>query len=236
VSGTVPGRILLGILYTKDHWRHTGCICSVPPGGGDHACQLVQNSNNPIKVNRFGRSGNIARLLRNTQVGETTIIMTCLRVKAASEAKVKGLLGTKIYASRLGFFLHPLLITVMSHMFLERKTIELWGSLFPKLYRSGRFRVRSAENTPHFNQPLKSYLSTRELTGLTFIYCVKYELMIAWCSPADGTYGSACFILVLLSFTRVRKITKSDNQLRHVCPSVRPLTWKNWAITGRVFV
>jgi hypothetical protein len=26
-------------------------------------------------------------------------------------------------------------------------------------------------------------------------------------------------------FTRVRKIAKSDSQLRHVCPSVRPSTW-----------
>jgi len=73
-------------------------------------------------------------------------MMTCSRVKAASEAKVKGLLGTKIYTSRLGFFFHRLLITVMSHMFLERKTIELRSSLFPKLYRSGKFKSRSAEN------------------------------------------------------------------------------------------
>jgi hypothetical protein len=100
-------------------------------------------------------------------------MMTCSGVKAASEAKVKGLLGTQIYTSRLGFFLHTLLTTVMSHMFLERKTIELSSLLFPKLYKSGKFGVRSAENTPHFNQPLKSYLSRRELTALNFIFNVK---------------------------------------------------------------
>ena len=144
--------------------------CTAWGGGVDHACQLVQNSNNPIKVNRFGRSGNIARLLRNTQAGETTIMMTCSRVKAASEAKVKSLLGAKIYTSRLCCYLHPLLITVTSRMFLECKAIELASSLFPKLYKSGKFRVRKAENICQFKQPLKSTLSTREIPGLNFIF------------------------------------------------------------------
>jgi hypothetical protein len=118
-------------------------------------------------------------------------MMTCSGVKAASEAKVKGLLGTKIYTSRLGVFLHQLLIAVVSHLFLERKTIELLSSLFPKLYKSGKFGVRSAENTPHFNQPLKFYLSTREFTGLNFIFYVKVRADDRVVFLADSRYGES---------------------------------------------
>jgi hypothetical protein len=34
----------------------------------------------------------------------------------------------------------------------------------------------------------------------------------------------------------VLKITKSDNQLSHVCPSVPPPAWNNSASTKRIFV
>ena len=37
-------------------------------------------------------------------------------------------------------------------------------------------------------------------------------------------------------FRRIRKIAKSDLQLRHVCPSVCQYAGNNWAPTGRIFV
>jgi len=106
-------------------------------------------------------------------------------------------------------------------MFLECKTTELSSSLFPKLYKSGKFRVRNVENTSQFKQQLKSPLSTKELTGLNFISNGKVRADDRVILLADCTYGNACCVLALLSFTRVRKIAKSDNQLLHVCPSVR---------------
>jgi hypothetical protein len=39
-----------------------------------------------------------------------------------------------------------------------------------------------------------------------------------------------------LVFRHVRKIAKSDYQLRHVCPFVRPTAWNNSASTGRIFM
>jgi hypothetical protein len=42
-------------------------------------------------------------------------------------------------------------------------------------------------------------------------------------------------IILLCIFGRVRKIMKSDHQLRHVCLSVRPPAW-NSAPTGRIFI
>jgi hypothetical protein len=134
---------------------------------------------------------------------------TCSRVRAAAEAKVKGLLGTKIYTSRLGFSLHPLLITVMSHMFLQWKAIELSSSLFPKLYKSGKFRVRIAKNNSQFKQPLKSSLSAREIPGLNFIFEQKVQADDRVTLLAHRTDGNA----------GVRKSSKSNNQ---VCPAVGP--------------
>ena len=37
-------------------------------------------------------------------------------------------------------------------------------------------------------------------------------------------------------FRRIRKIAKSDLQLRHVCPSVCLSAWNKSAPTGRIFV
>ena len=37
-------------------------------------------------------------------------------------------------------------------------------------------------------------------------------------------------------FRGVRKIAKSDYQLRHVCPSLRLSTWKHSAPNGRIFM
>jgi len=37
-------------------------------------------------------------------------------------------------------------------------------------------------------------------------------------------------------FRSVRKISKRDNQLRHVCLSVCPSAWNNSVPTGRIFV
>jgi hypothetical protein len=37
-------------------------------------------------------------------------------------------------------------------------------------------------------------------------------------------------------FRSVRKIAKSDYQLRHVCPSVLPSAWNDTAPTGRIFM
>lgn len=38
----------------RERDRERVCVYSAePPGRGDHVCQLLENSNNPIKVNRF---------------------------------------------------------------------------------------------------------------------------------------------------------------------------------------
>lgn len=148
---------LLHVRYSKrtiprrSQWRHTHYLqCSA--WGGNHACQLVQNSNNPIKVNRFRRSGNIARLLRNTQAGEM-IMMTCSRITASSEAKVKGPLRTKVHTFRCCFIFHALGNSywyTLSGMFYERTAIELSSSLFRQPYDIRNVRI--AENISQYKQ------------------------------------------------------------------------------------
>jgi hypothetical protein len=85
-------------------------------------------------------------------------MMTCCGVTAASEAKVEGFLATKIHTSRLSLFLDSLLIAVLRHFLLECNTAELSSSLFPKLYRSVKFKVRDAGNISQFKPLLKSSL------------------------------------------------------------------------------
>jgi len=72
----------------------------------------------------------------------------------------------------------------MPYMFLECKTTELSSSLFPKLYKSGNFRVRNPEITFQFKQQLKSPLSTKQRNLLDWIsyFMVKYKLLVAWFS------------------------------------------------------
>jgi hypothetical protein len=48
-------------------------------------------------------------------------------------------------------------------------------------------------------------------------------------------------IFVCLFLVALKKIAKSDYELRHVCRpsdrlSVRPSAWNNWASTGRIFI
>ena len=43
-------------------------------------------------------------------------------------------------------------------------------------------------------------------------------------------------VQVLLSFGRVRKITKNDYQLRHVCPSFSLSAWNMSAPTGWIIM
>jgi len=43
-------------------------------------------------------------------------------------------------------------------------------------------------------------------------------------------------MLINVLIRRFREIAKSDYELHHVCPSVRPSTWNNSAPTGQILM